>query len=329
MTSKNFINFFCDANAQVGLGHFKRCLSFLELFPNKFEEVYVFGDVDKEFVGKVMSHLPQKLNFYYLNKSLFKQKYKKKTLVLFDSYLNSEQKINDLLAISDNIVVFDDFAEHSFKNVKNLINFRLGAKDLNSNYSAKNIFLGLDYFYPGSEIEKIKMQRSINLSSDIAEIVVSLGATSLDSTLYQIVEILSFFFKKAKIYIFSNDKNMKKHENTYSYPLSNKIYEKLATCDLVICSGGRMKYEAVYCEIPCLVYSLNQGQKEDTENFLTQNLVYKIGDFNTLISFENCLPTLRKIADIKTRNLLQSNAKKIFSRRHSELIRVEFEEKIF
>ena len=138
------ILFFCNANKNVGIGHFRRCnvIGSHLIKANKDINIKYTGDIDKNFIK---------------NRGMFTEriedtpKFDTYDMVIFDSYNKEDySKVNSL---DTKKVSIDDKEIFDYKEWDLVVNFRL--KNEYKKYESKKSLYGVKYFPFETKIEAL------------------------------------------------------------------------------------------------------------------------------------------------------------------------------
>ena len=309
---KNFV-FICNASKKEGFGHFIRCFNIACSLKkvNSDLRIYFDGNYDLFALKKIRQN-----NFCSVEINNRDNLYKQ-SIVIFDSYLHNQKKINEISAKSLISIKIDDFNLYDLSNVDCVINFRLNAEY--ENYKSKKSLLGLKY-YP-APIELIDLRKK-NISEfknnkeiKNEKILIFIGGNDkFDIGERIIIESDKYLSNKEFLWIKNNicRKSLDLKNNVLSiYNLQENISTILKSVDSVICGGGLMKYDCGFSLIPCGSISQNFEQETDSKILESKNIIFNFGMHDDLSS--NLLEkSITKFLDISFQKSLKNNLIDIF-----------------
>lgn len=288
MTNFYEIAFYCNADANEGIGHFFRCLRIANLISN--DKIVI------SFYGKFNSIATEQLKYYRIpsyNSDLQKVlKFSFKIDCLFvDTYLIDQQHVN-MLCEKYKVIFIDDFNSLDFNRAYGIYNFTVNASNLD--YNCGRMCLGPNFFPFKKEFISIR-QNNLELKRIISnnvnlKLLFFFSGTNLNNA--KIIDILLIF---DKLYVNSefilllnqNILNINKYlkYNRINHIKKTKLIERLyEKVDLLISGGGLAKYEAGFCAIPNFSLAVNATQHKETILLESRNLTYEIGSFFDLDS---------------------------------------------
>ncbi len=289
--------FICNANAEVGFGHFSRC----RIIANSLKEF--ISKVDIYFSGNIEMNLLDSINTNNL-KFISSPKYEDFDCVILDSYEKND--FNEINNLNLKKIAIDDKGLQSFLDWDLVLNFRLNP--VNFNYKSKEVCQGTDFF-PFDK--RLKLLR-------------------LESKPKKQFKNLFFYFGDTKKIILDNKSEalIKKYKEKYNFFISTTNSNELLNCeeitrsnffdlfsksDVIISGGGLTKYEAAFSKKINLTFSINELQKKDTEIlsefFLTNDMGY-FKNFNNSL-----LESLEKLENLQNDEikLFYANSSKYFN----------------
>ena len=283
----------------MGLGHLARCLPLAKRFQMAGAQPYFAGNYS-ELAISLLKH--RQFSYNQKTESDFFDHLKKFPVLVTDSYL-IEDSFSDKIPEEVYWIAFDDFSEFKYPKANEVINFRINAENL-YDYDSKHQSLGVSYFFVDRMWDKLKTQTHTP-SQYIKKIFACFGAASLATQADNIITELAEFFPEAKL-IYLSDSTKKFPENVCTQNLMPNFYNEILHSDLVVCAGGRMKYEACYSGYATASYSLNDGQLQDSINFDKHSMIYNLNNPRDQNFFNS-------IADKKTRHQKSEKCREIFS----------------
>lgn len=275
--------FFCDANANMGLGHYSRCkrigLALSELFKS---------DCSIEFVGDIKGSIVSNIAdlgwiFHACLNNEFISTDAADRIAIIDSYTISNTVLKSINRNYFATVFIDDFNNHDFSSTDLVVNFRFGFDT--SIYTVKRGCYGLKYFPASHDMATAREKKCAifrrRLYSPPSKILIYLG--SLDEQKKKLlIEIIDQAVAGVDLNLLTGlsskeiDINLKNNSLSLT-PLSTSIADAIYNADAVISSGGLMKYEAGFCMTPNASINQNRGQQDDTNLLAKENLTYDLG----------------------------------------------------
>lgn len=270
----------CDANAEVGLGHLARCRDLARLLRQQFPELRVVfaGDLSEyghdtlqphafEVVGLARDELlvPERLGLELGTDSR----------LLVDSYRVDQAALDVLAGWAAPWGAFDDFAHFDYAGAGLVINTRVAATA--SSYRAAQLAVGPEFFPATPELEQARAGRPAQSPSAPKTIVVFIGGHDQYGVGPRLAEVAAQRFASASVLCLQREPFSSAEPRVAHAPLGPDLASQLAAADLVLAGGGRLKYEAAYCLVPCASLSQTGGQAEDTVQLAERGLCVDLG----------------------------------------------------
>lgn len=261
----------CNANADVGYGHFFRCLFLVNEWQRlTSQSVNWYGDIDEHLHTHCARVIKQDWE------SVISQvKCAPPSIVLCDSYLLNEQHVNEL-AVYHKVIVINDFGDYAFGNAFAVINFTVAAKSYA--YASEYRLLGPKYFLCHPSLDAVREQniaRNTSFELTTANILIAMGGYDRHQIGGQLAEHLGKAFPAASITLLG------KYDDALVYSLPKNV-ESIARTDrmdalfqranLVISGGGLIKYESAYCGVVNVVLAQTMDQMQESQQFKALNL---------------------------------------------------------
>ena len=269
--------FICDANAEVGFGHFSRCFNIASGIRSVQPEADVLfqGDLNRPAMERLSSLGCRVVSPAWPLDDL---------TVILDRYDVDQAALGRLATRARALIKIDDFNELDLRNVAAVVNFRVGAETWD--YAARHRFLGLAYYPAHPDFEAIRRRR-LEASDDRTRqqgfhVVVSIGGTDRYGVAVPIIEALDRVLSGATITWLGADnppsgKADLLRNQLVSGSFSPDVARHYAVADAVICGGGVTKYEAGFCMIPNACLSQTAEQHRDTEVLAQTGLTFDLG----------------------------------------------------
>ena len=275
----------CSGNNKSGYGHFFRCLSFVKFFSDVIDQpVFFFGDLDnfcrERLIKENIPEISQSLD-------LLKLKLTDKHSLLIDSY--DESFIKKFHKYSKNVNVFalnDSFYNSPYTKVgldiDYIINVRAKA-EIYDNFDCPNKLLGMKNFWGSKELWQMrKVLEPKNMMYERLNLAVCFGGgiTSFSDFMISALEVFSTIpiIEKRFFYITECQYKSLKHSNPSviekydMQPFESNVNNLLSKSDLLLNSGGLIKYEAALAgRLPICVGGTSL-QNEDNKNFCALGL---------------------------------------------------------
>lgn len=250
------IGIVCDANNQVGYGHFMRCFALAEMWQSLGVTCRWYGDIDPQLVT---SHSIKHVDFFFGIEQALALAFKQKHPVLLDSYLVNESQCRTLAietVFSDKLIVVDDFANDTWQFAFAVLNFTVGATVYR--YDTQHQLLGPRYFLANSTLTKQKT-KSAN------DTTIMLGGYDHHQLGPKIANALvNHGFES--VHLLGRYENLRVKGFTHS-AYTDDMGEVFARSKLFISGGGLAKYEAAFLCVPNVVIAQNPAQAKESEAF--------------------------------------------------------------
>ena len=278
------IVFICNSCQEEGLGHFIRCFNIASSLHklNPYLEIYFDGKYCFFALSKIKNH-----NFKLLNIDS-KDRIYKESIVIFDSYLHNQEKIDEFANKSLFSIKIDDFNLHDLSKVDCVINFRANAQY--EKYNSAKTLLGLSYYPAPLSLVNLRKRNIIEFKNkkvkDIKKFLVFIGGNDKHNNAKRIIKELDNIIS-GKDFLWVT-KNIKKKEiflskNTLQiFNLQRDVSSILNNVDAVICGGGLMKYDSGFSLLPCGSISQTIDQEMDSKICNSKNIIYNFGMHNEI-----------------------------------------------
>lgn len=307
----NTLYVLCNANAQVGYGHFFRCLSLAQQWQRITGAcVHWIGEIDEtlhSLIHKKTADIQVISNQGDTGNSVNKVNWPTQALkalddsisstkpfVLCDSYLIDNELIDKLSARS-RLILIEDFGTWNCQHAFAVINFTVAASKYS--YLAGYQLLGAKYFLCSPSLDEVRqtnLSNIENLSHSINHITVAIGGFDRHQIGTLIVKALlhSKFSQRVTLLGQYEDSVIKEltnfsHQQSVGFThivRSENMAEIYKQSDLLISGGGLTKYESAYCGIPNVVVAQTQEQLEESAEFEKLGLCRAYGSASQLAS---------------------------------------------
>jgi spore coat polysaccharide biosynthesis predicted glycosyltransferase SpsG len=125
------------------------------------------------------------------------------------------------------------------------------------------------------EVRKIKLADKIK---DIKKILIFVGGADIYNIGLDLVRDVQYVYPNADlVYVYANADESKSTEKLKIMKPTISIENILSGSDLVICGGGRIKYEACYSGLTVATIAQSDGQFEDSQYICNLNLAMDLG----------------------------------------------------
>lgn len=195
--------------------------------------------------------------------------------LLLDSYRLDQGTLDTLGHWPAPWGAFDDFAHWDYAGAALVINTRVAAGS--APYRAEQLALGPSYFPATSELEQARSRRSSNAAATPESIVVFIGGHDQYGVGPKLAQVAADCFGSALVRCVQSEPPAPASVRFEHVALGSDLSPLLATADLVLAGGGRLKYEAAYCLLPCASLSQTAGQAEDTAELAERGLCVDLG----------------------------------------------------
>ena len=287
MTLKNFFLFIPDLDSKSGLGHYFRCLKFLEFFKKKYR-TYILIKKNKTSVNLLSKTKYNKIIFFNNLESIIKRFSNKENFFFIDSYDKKKiDLINHLtkntISTADNLVKLNTkyIVDHTFLRNKKDHERKNPDSIIYSNY----------LFFPFNNKKEKKIKKYIminfgtyNSKKDILSVLSFITRNKLNLK-YKILII----DKKFKLNLLNKD-NLKNIDLIHYTNNLNKYYSKTFFC---FGACGISLYERSFYGIPSICKPIAKNQIYNYKNFLKKKCII---DFSSIIEDKEF--TFRDFTDI-------------------------------
>ena len=278
------IVFICNSSKEEGLGHFIRCFNIASSLRklNPYLKIYFDGKYCNFALAKIKAY-----DFVLLDIER-KDLIYKESIVIFDSYLHDQEKINELSNKSLYSIKIDDFNLYDLTDVDCVINFRADAEY--ETYNSKNKLLGLSYYPAPPGLQDLRKKNIKDFKNKkvkyIKNILIFIGGNDHFNTAKRFIKELDCYASDKDIFwLTKNNKNKEiflTNNNLKILSFQRDISSILNNIDSVICGGGLMKYDSGFSLLPCGSISQTIDQEMDSKICNSKNIIYNFGMHNEI-----------------------------------------------
>ena len=242
------------SSKKIGFGHLSRSLKLASLYKKKDVSFLINNDAHSIKILKTNNYK----NIYILKKSypqLEKILLKNKIKVFINDTLKSSANLfRFLLKKNIRIINFDDASEASA-----IANINIYPTSFHKKKNKTNFYFGPEYIALGKA--KIKKR----LRKKIKSILIIMGGSDTYNLSEKLIKKILPLKKNISLIegplkIKKINKKYKKKINIISKP--KNIFEEFHKCDLLICGGGIIPFEAAAAGLPSLIISCEQHEKK-------------------------------------------------------------------
>lgn len=274
----------CDANAQSGLGHFTRCFDLaLALGAQQPAwELAFLGDYS-EYARDTLSRaafsvLPAAAGSFSMAE--LRARLTPDDVVLVDSYLAGPPLHDFLNEQGTRWAALDDLGAHEYAGAQLVINSRVHAERL-FRYRAVRAALGPRFMPLPAELSQLRRAReALVFGPDVQNILIFVGGTDLHGVGEDLARVASEVFPRARVqWIVSGAAPARSlPRNVSCLPLQPSLTPLLASADLLLSGGGRLKYEAGFALVPNAALSQTPLQAADTTILAEVGVTLDLGE---------------------------------------------------
>src|SRR5882724_8362224 len=273
--------FRCDANPETGLGHFARCRDLARLLRLERPELsVVFAGDFSAFARGVARELGFSIFEMAAGEALVPSRLSQagghQARLLVDSYRLDTAGLAALAAWPAAWAVYDDFAQFDYVGCPLVINTRVSASE--TRYRAQQVALGPSYFPASPELAGIRAERArLSPKNALERALIFIGGRDMFGVGPRLAQALSDTFAAVRVVVVQAEPLDVADRRVVWQPLGFELAPLLAQTDLVIAGGGRSKYEASYCLLPCASVSQTAEQAVDTAELAERGLCCDLG----------------------------------------------------
>lgn len=305
-----------EAGQNVGFGHLTRCLSLLEAFRKKVNNVrIVLQALGSD--NSIISGLNVDFKNWLDDEQLLIELLKDTSIVVIDSYLAPLSLYKRCAQIVPLCIYFDDNMRLDYP-LGIVLNGNLYATSL-SYPQKKNIryFLGINYALIRPEFLKIPEK---NTKEKIEQILLTVGGDDSNNVLPEIIQIVQKRMPDTglKIIVGKNSQNfkeIKKALNTRSRCLPSLTAEEMKdvmlNSDLAISAAGQTLQELACCGVPTIAICLFDNQKQNYESWVQTGLVQDGGVWGQDRLLDNITKFIDQLKDKEVRQKMSMTGQKL------------------
>ncbi|QTL34229.1 hypothetical protein [Pseudoalteromonas viridis] len=270
VNSDNHLVIVCDANTEVGLGHFSRCFTIAQALMSRNQDLTVsfFGNFNDFAIKKL-----EKAQISYSQQLPLHRGYS----ILVDGYQHNEQSLQALAQHGKYLFVIDDFDVYNFACVDLIINFRFGAERLIDN-SSKHC-LGLTFFPFQPQFIPVRKKRMQTPNREIKQILVVVGGSDRYDVATKLLIALDEVVSGCQITLLGEHPQLPAltHNSIVLHPFVEDMAAYYSSADIVLCGGGLVKYESGFCLVANAALAQTPEQQLDTQILARSQLSYDLG----------------------------------------------------
>jgi spore coat polysaccharide biosynthesis predicted glycosyltransferase SpsG len=273
--------FRCDANSATGLGHLVRCADIAEALQRAAPAL------DAVFVGDFSSAAQSALGARRLPSiatrptdglAVLPGGARQGDWIIVDSYRLVEDDVVELASRGYRVGVVDDFESVRGGAADLVMNFRVRAPRM-TRYMARATALGPGYFPASWGLELARDARIARpLAPAVRRVLVLVGGTDRFAVGPVLTKATELAFPECEVVFVNAGVDFPSSVGKVTVlPFQQDLAPLLASVDLVVAGGGRLKYEAAYAQVPCASVSQTLEQAEDTYDLAAQGLCLDLG----------------------------------------------------
>ena len=273
-SNKGKIIFITDGNNIIGSGHLYRTIT---LASSSYPYESIIFCKETEIANQIFKRFEYEYISYENTNDLLRKlkKYQIKAIVL-DKLETSESDFNSFKELRAPLVSLEDYGDPAFKNANLIINSLY-----ETSIKYENLYSGYKYEAIRPDViafSSIKIGKILNERLKKLRIIFCFGGTDPNKFMYRVPNILSeldLLLKKELdvriIYSINENNIINFNNNLYNFidiktiSHTSIIAKELHESDIVVCSNGRMVYEAMV--LNNIVISIHQHSRESTNTF--------------------------------------------------------------
>lgn len=270
----------CEANSDVGFGHFFRCLHLADSLRNSYGiNAYWVGNITPSLVGLLHERNQQHIFTSNFDNAITEAQSLNAHAVLCDSYQLAESHIQQLRH-KFKVCIVDDFGTSALAYADTVINFTVSAPRYN--YAAKQQLLGPRFFLCDEALNRVRKRRlnQTEFNVDKINLLIAIGGHDRLSMGPYIADLFLLDNKYA-VTLLGPYSSVKSNKKLLHFNRSNDMPSLYKKADLVVSGGGLIKYESAYCGIPNIVVAQTPEQFSETIEFEAVNLCHAVGHHAT------------------------------------------------
>lgn len=276
--------FRCDANSQTGHGHLVRCHELARALRDSHPdfEVSFLGNFSANALALMadtdlkVAEIAQE-EAYSLD-GLSEALQESSDFLWLDSYLLEQGFLDTLTRKGIRWGAFDDYQEFNMSGAQLVVNFRVGAEEWQPYGSAREA-RGLGYLSIADGFLPLRLEHEENLCSEEVEtILVCMGGSDIHGVSIELTRRVAESYPGSKItLVLPSELRESLPDRVTVLPMQRSIIPLMNECDLLVCGGGRLKYEAGFCGIANASLSQTAGESEDGQLLERHGLTVNLG----------------------------------------------------
>lgn len=259
-----------DADPEIGLGHFFRCLALAEFLESHFKITFVSQKINSDLIRR----LKEKFNFFKIEKEEdFFKVTKENSLIIVDGYQFTKLFFQKLEKQKVKIICIQDI-EHFSEHVDMVINH---LPDVEKYYKDVELLAGPEY----AIIRRKILKQPVSSKKEKCGYLISLGGTENYLIVNQIIDLINQIDINATIRILTTQSNSKKINSEgieiYFNQDEEAIIDLIDNAGICLITSGMISYEVLARNRKAIIGALNEGQAEIGEKFEEMGLVEFVG----------------------------------------------------
>jgi len=311
-----------DISSKIGMGHYRRLLSFKDRL--NLKNIFWILSGEKKIINFFFN---KKKNLFYINNFYDEVKaceiLKKKNIekVIMDISHTENIKNNKINLIQNlykerniHIISFDD-PRHKINSDISIIPYDYKKKKLNILNKKCKSFIGTNYFFFPKKFDKfLGKKKKIIKKPD--KILIAISGTDQNNIGIKITNLISNLNLQIKL-LPGQNKNLtslkKNSDKIKIIKFSSSIEKVIKWCDIAIVGEGLIKYEIALFNTPCLIAHHKDISSELIKKFLSLKTAVSLGKYKNNLSNSFKEKIISYINNFKLRNLNSKNSLKSFN----------------
>ena len=320
-----------DANSQIGMGHFMRCLALAQAWQDSGgEALFAMATKTSASEDRLRS---ERIEVCYLpvivgsredaRQTIFLAKEKGASWVVTDGYQFEDQYQKDIKDAGVHLLFLDDYGHAKHYDADIVLNQNLYAKETIYRHreASSRLLLGASYTLLRRDFLKWKDWRR-PAPKVIYKILVTLGGADENNVTLKVIEALhklpgrdfeaivvvgpaNSHYEVLELAARGSPTSVKFERNT------NKMPELMSWADLMVSASGTTCWESVFMQLPSLVIILAENQCAIAEWLASRGLAINLGWHEKLSSAVIAQSILRLREDLKTKAIFQNGTRVI------------------
>lgn len=270
--------FRCDAYPQLGYGHYARCKELAQKLTGR----------KPYFVGELDTYAQQELKALAIDFQLtprlsqddfgWLSSFGKEDVLLVDSYDMSASKAQQLASSGIRWGAFDDYNRWDFAGAHFVINFRITAEEW-ARYAVPHVFLGHSYMPIADAFVALRERRMQGIAEATpCRVLACIGGSDAHEVGPKLLQEIA---GEPRFVLTVVDVGMNlpaSYSGAKIVPKTPAIAELLASQDLALTGGGKIKYEACFALFPTVVLNQTAGEEADSRILAQRGLCLIAGN---------------------------------------------------